>query len=154
MIKNDAVRRQSRNSHWQTLQGSMQAPSSLADLFCKGVIWICILFFNCTKALKYLVQISKYLGDCEAKIEIYSGQVYRNEWPWKPMQLNKRSFLMGKEHSEGINIIKFKTWKPRFIDIKAGLNILIKPDKYFFTVSFFIQQLEPLLPLPKWESIS
>lgn len=136
-------------------------PSSLVDFFCKGAMWICILFFTCTEALKYLVQISKYLGDCKAEIEIYFGQVYRNEWPWKPIQLNKRSFLMRKGHSEGINI-KIKTWKHH--GHKAGLNILIKPDKYFFTVSLFIQQLEILrfwdlkieipLPLPKWESIS
>jgi len=36
-------------------------------------------FFSCTEPLESPVQVGKCLGDCEAEIEIYSGQVYRNE---------------------------------------------------------------------------
>lgn len=54
---------------------------SLSDLdfFCKGVEWIYILFFHCTEPLGNALQVSKYLGEYEAEMEIYSGQVYRNE---------------------------------------------------------------------------
>jgi len=66
------------------------------------------------------------------------------------MQLN-RSFLGGKEISERINSIKSKTRKPRIMDIRSRTEYFDQTKQMIlhFTVSFFIQQLESLVLLPK-----
>lgn len=57
------------------------SPSAELGIFCRGVEWICILFFSCTESLGNPLQMGKYLDHCDAETKIYSGQVYKNEWP-------------------------------------------------------------------------